>query len=119
MADIKTSKLVLPALMKGNGKPVGGIEPVTTAMFIMVWIEIIAPIPKHRKAENLFSAFIPILKMLIIKITKTKTNAAQPTKPNSSAIIEKIKSLSLNGKKSSACLLLNRPTPHTPPLPIA
>jgi len=28
MADINTSKLVEPAEMKGNGSPVGGIEPL-------------------------------------------------------------------------------------------
>lgn len=29
--DIKTSKLVEPAEMNGNGSPVGGIEPVNTS----------------------------------------------------------------------------------------
>ena len=62
---------------------------------------------------------MPTLKMLIIKIKKTKIKTVHPTKPSSSAIIEKIKSLSLNGRKSSACLELNNPTPQTPPLPIA
>ena len=33
MADIKTKRDVEPAEMNGNGKPVGGIEPDTTAMF--------------------------------------------------------------------------------------
>ena len=105
--------------MNGRGKPVGGIEPVTTAMFKIVWIEITAPIPKQRNAENLLFAFIPTLKILIIKNKNTKHKATQPTKPNSSAIIEKMKSLSLNGKNNSACLELNKPTPQTPPLPIA
>ena len=80
---------------------------------------ITAAIPKHRNAENLFSALRPILNMFIIKIKNTKHNTMQPIRPNSSAIIEKIKSLSLNGQNNSACLELNRPTPHTPPLPIA
>jgi len=30
IALMKTTRLVLPALMNGNGSPVGGIEPVTT-----------------------------------------------------------------------------------------
>ena len=30
IADIKTTKLVLPAEMNGKGRPVGGMEPDTT-----------------------------------------------------------------------------------------
>ena len=77
--------------MNGRGSPVGGIEPVTTAMLRIVWIEIIAPIPKHKKAENLLHAFIPTLNIFIIKIKKTNIKITHPTKPSSSAIIEKIK----------------------------
>ena len=39
---------VLPALINGKGKPVGGIEPVTTAMLISVWTPINAVIPVAR-----------------------------------------------------------------------
>lgn len=35
MADIKTNKLVEPAEINGSGKPVGGIEPVTTSYCTM------------------------------------------------------------------------------------
>ena len=80
---------------------------------------IIAAIPKHKNAENLLFARIPTLKIVIIKVKKIIQTIKQPTNPNSSAIIEKIKSLSLKGKNNSACLLLNKPTPHKPPLPIA
>ena len=45
IALIKTSSEVEPAEINGKGKPVGGIEPVTTAMLISVWIAIIADIP--------------------------------------------------------------------------
>ena len=75
--------------------------------------------PKQRKAENLLFARMPTLKIETINTTNTITSNVHPTKPNSSAIMEKIKSLSLNGKKSSACRLLNKPTPQTPPLPMA
>ena len=119
IADIKTSKLVEPAEINGNGKPVGGIEPVTTAMLSITWIAIIAPMPKHKNAENLLLERMPILKIFIISNKKTAHRAKHPTKPNSSAIIEKIKSDSLKGKNNSACLLLNSPTPQTPPLPMA
>ena len=79
-------------------------------MLSIVWIDITAPMPKHRKAENLLFARIPIIKILTINVTKTAHTIKQPTKPSSSAIIEKMKSLSLNGKKSCACLELNKPT---------
>jgi len=105
--------------MNGSGNPVGGIEPETTAMFNKTWIAITAAIPKQRKAENLLSDFKPTLKMLIISVKNTKQSIIQPNKPNSSATIEKMKSLSLNGRNNSACLELNKPTPQTPPLPIA
>ena len=116
---MKTNSDVDPALMNGNGKPVGGIEPDTTAMLSIVWIEITAPIPKQRKAENLLFARMPIIKIFIIIVIKIAQTNKQPTKPSSSAIIEKIKSLSRNGKNYCACLLLKSPTPHIPPLPIA
>ena len=35
MADIKTSKLVLPADINGSGSPVGGIEPVNISYCTM------------------------------------------------------------------------------------
>ena len=47
-ALINTISELEPALIKGKGKPVGGIEPVTTAMFIKVWIAIILVIPVAR-----------------------------------------------------------------------
>ena len=63
IADIKTNRDVDPALMKGSGSPVGGIDPVTTAMFNITWILIIAPMPKHKNAENLLFARMPTLNM--------------------------------------------------------
>ena len=58
--------------------------------------------PKHKKAENLLSALKPTLKIAMISKANTATRHRHPTKPSSSAIIEKIKSLSLNGKNNSA-----------------
>ena len=55
--DIKTMSDVLPAEMNGNGNPVGGTTPVTTAMFRRVWIKISEPIPAESKAPNLSFAF--------------------------------------------------------------
>lgn len=102
IALMNTSKLVEPALINGSGSPVGGIEPETTAMFKITCMAIIAPMPKHKKAENLLFAFMPTLKMQIISARNNATTIKQPTKPSSSAIMEKMKSLSLKGRKSSA-----------------
>ena len=119
IALMKTTKLVLPAEMNGSGSPVGGIEPLTTAMFRIVWILIIAAIPKHKNAVYLLLDLTPIMKILIIRVTYTTISSKHPINPVSSAMIENIKSDSLNGKNNCACLELNNPTPHTPPLPIA
>ena len=48
MADIKTTSEVEPALMNGSGKPVGGMEPVTTAILRRVWMAITAVMPDAR-----------------------------------------------------------------------
>lgn len=53
MADIKTSKDVPPAETNGSGMPVGGIEPVTTAMLITTWKNMSAPIPIQTRLEHL------------------------------------------------------------------
>ena len=68
IAPINTLSEVPPAEINGIGMPVGGIEPETTAMLRIVWIEIIAAIPKQRNAENLLFERIPIMKILTIKL---------------------------------------------------
>ena len=45
---IKTTRLVLPADTRGRGRPVGGMEPVTTAMFKRTWTARIVVIPVAR-----------------------------------------------------------------------
>ena len=42
---IKTIKELDPELINGKGRPVGGIEPVTTAMFTSTCMAMIAAIP--------------------------------------------------------------------------
>ena len=48
IADIKTTRDVEPADINGKGSPVGGISPVTTAIFNIVWIPIKEVIPLAR-----------------------------------------------------------------------
>lgn len=106
---------VLPALIKGSGSPVGGTNPVTTAMFKSTWIIISDPIPTASKKPNLSGAFLATF--IIAKNSKTKIiiKTKAPTKPVSSAIIEKIKSDSANGKNKNFCLELKIPDPNIPP----
>ena len=48
IALIKTTSEVLPAEMNGSGSPVGGMEPVTTAMFMITCTAIIVVMPVAR-----------------------------------------------------------------------
>lgn len=117
IALIKTIKDVLPALINGSGNPVGGILPVTTAMFINTCTAITVATPVTKRAPNLSFALRAILIKQTINNTKTKMIPIAPTKPSSSPIIEKIKSLSQNGKNKYFCLELKSPTPNQPPEP--
>ena len=110
---------VEPAEMNGSGKPVGGTNPETTATFKITWIKISEPIPAESKHPNLSLAFFATLIMQTNKSTKTTIKTLAPTKPVSSAIIEKIKSDSANGKNKYFCLELNKPEPNAPPSEIA
>lgn len=47
-ALINTTRAVPPLEMNGSGTPVGGIEPVTTAIFINTWLAIMVVIPVAR-----------------------------------------------------------------------
>jgi hypothetical protein len=48
IALIKTTIDVDPAEINGSGSPVGGMSPVTTATFSIVWTPIIAVMPLAR-----------------------------------------------------------------------
>ena len=113
---MNTTSAVPPALINGRGTPVGGILPLTTAILIKTWLAIIVVIPVAKKQPNLSLLFIAILIPLNINSPKIEINIIQPNNPNSSPIIEKIKSDSANGKNRYFCLLLNSPTPNNPPL---
>lgn len=45
---MNATRLLPPALMNGNGNPVGGIAPLTTAKFITLCTATIAVIPVAR-----------------------------------------------------------------------
>ena len=43
---------VEPKLINGSGNPVGGIDPVTTAMLMALWMKMSDAIPKHTYREK-------------------------------------------------------------------
>ena len=112
-------KEVFPELTSGNGKPVGGILPLTTNAFITVWIPYTRVIPEASKNEKKSFAFAAIFIPRKISTAQTANNAKIPTKPSSSPIIDKIKSLSAKGKNRYFCRDLNNPVPNHPPFPSA
>ena len=63
---------------------------------------VVMPVAKQqpKRDGDLTAIIIP----LVITIKNTKIKLKHPMKPNSSAIIEKIKSLSENGKNRYFCL---------------
>ena len=98
IADIKTTSEVLPAEINGSGNPVGGIEPDTTAILSITCVAIMQAIPPDNNEPNLSLQPSAILIKKIIKVAKVNITSVAPKKPTSSHIIEKIKSLSANGK---------------------
>ena len=57
MAERNTTSEVEPNEMNGSGSPVGGISPVTTQRFKIVWIPITAVMPEARYAPKRLRAF--------------------------------------------------------------
>ena len=117
-ADMNTTRDVEPDEMNGSGRPVGGIEPVTTATLMRVCTAMTAATPTHKRQPNRSHAPSPILISLITKTAKTTSKSPAPTNPNSSAMIENMKSLSENGKNKYFWRELNSPTPNHPPEPM-
>ena len=102
---INTMTDVPPLEINGSGSPVGGMLPVTTAMFKRSCTPITSATPHDSRQPNLSFAFRPILNSKNISTKYAQSKITQPKKPNSSPIMEKIKSLSANGKKRYFCLL--------------
>ena len=82
----------------GSVTPVTGINPITTIRFINVWNINWNSIPNDKYLENksfvLVDIFIPLYKI----IKNKPTTIMAPITPNSSAIIENIKSVCGSGK---------------------
>lgn len=93
MADIYIIREVPPYDTKGNGMPVGGMDEVTTPIWIKVWIVIKDTIPEASNVPNKSSTFKAVLIPLQISKKNNNITVKAPKKPNSSPIIANIKSL--------------------------
>ena len=71
-------------------------------------------IPIATKLPNISGALIAVIMPLQTNIAKSKITTIQPTKPNSSAIIENMKSFCGSGMYKYFCVLFPRPTPKSP-----
>ncbi len=121
--DVKLTTNELPPYdTNGRHKPFVGRIPVHTPICIKACMEISRIIPNASKtAKSSFAslAFKMILKPRITKTTKSKIITVAPINPNSSAIMEKIKSLYEEGRKNNFCFEAPIPLPKILPDPIA
>ena len=95
---IVINRLLPPYDRKGRVTPVTGISPTTTIRLSIVWNDNPKVIPKARYLPNESSHFIAILNPDIMIIRNKVVTNNTPIKPNSSLIIEKIKSVCGSGK---------------------
>ena len=87
-------------LTKGSGIPTTGINPTTIARLINKVDAKIRLSPPIVNLQNLSLAIKARYKHLKRIKKNTVKSMHTPTKPNSSAMTEKIKSVSVSGKKS-------------------
>ena len=96
--DILISKLEPPYDRKGSVTPVTGINPTTTIKLSSAWKENWNVIPNAKYLANKLLVFKIILKQEMIIKRKSIETITTPKKPNSSDIIENIKSVCGSGK---------------------
>ena len=90
-----------PLLINGNGTPVIGIDAVTPPILTTPWTISKLANPIEYIAQKVFLDFVPEKITFPIIISNKHTTNSTPTKPNSSAIIAKIKSVCASGKYPS------------------
>lgn len=95
---IEMSKELPPYDRNGSVTPVTGIIPITTIRFINVWNIIWKSIPNDRYFEKVSLVWVDIFIPRIKMIENSPTTIKAPATPNSSAIIENIKSVCGSGK---------------------
>ena len=92
------SKLDPPYERNGNVTPVTGINPTTTIKFNTVWKAIWNVIPNAKYLPKRSLLFLAILNPVNMIVKKKTDTIIIPKKPNSSLIIEKIKSVWGSGR---------------------
>ena len=86
-------RLLPPYDKKGRVTPVTGIRPTTTQRFSTVWKARPNVIPKAIYFPKRSSQFIAILNPLYIIVMNNDDTISTPRKPNSSLMIENMKSV--------------------------
>ncbi len=114
MEPINSINELVPAEINGSVCPVGGMQPVTTPRLI-----------GHLDGDHGGDAHGQVAAKGLGHVSATRTprqisapytnnSATTPTKPSSSAMMAKMKSLSLYGRYSSFCWLRPNPLPNRP-----
>ena len=98
MLIIDTSRLEPPYDRKGSVTPVTGISPTTTIRFNIVWNASEKVSPNDRYFAKLSVCFIDVIRPRWIIVINNVDMIITPIKPNSSLIIEKIKSVWGSGR---------------------
>ena len=96
-----------------------GISPITTARLRKICNPNKVLMPKARNFPKSSSVSKATEKARHRKPANRAITVRVPTKPNSSARMEKMKSVWASGRKNSFRRLSPKPTPNQPPLPMA
>ena len=98
MLAMDTRRLDPPYDKNGSVTPVTGISPTTTIRFKIVWNANEKVNPKDRYLAKLSFCLIDMFKPRYIIVINRVVTISTPIKPNSSLIIEKIKSVCGSGR---------------------
>ena len=98
MLIILINKLLPPYDKKGKVTPVTGINPITTERLSIAWTMIWKTRPKDKYLLNELDELITILNPKYKNNRNKETTIITPRTPNSSLIIENIKSVCGSGK---------------------
>src|SRR6185437_4461973 len=116
---IVTSTDDRPLDTRGSGTPVIGVAPMTAPMLITAWPTIQAVIAADSRRLNVSGARRATLRPAKARPPYSAVTHNVPTRPSSSPMIAKMKSLVDSGSQPHFSRLAPRPTPKMPPEPSA
>ena len=100
--------------------PVTGISPIFMPTFSSVWISSMPKMPIAISRPSESRARLATVTACHKTRQMNESIVVAPTKPSSSAVTAKMKSVYCTGKKLRwLCVPLSRPSPSMPPLPTA